>query len=140
MRRYLLVANQTLGGQPLLEKVRALMAEGPCQFHLIVPATHPHDHLTWTEGEATAIARHRLEEALHELRSLGAEVDGEVGDERPVDAVGDAIRARPGYDAILISTLPRGVSRWLGQDLPHRLGRAFSLPVIHVTGTPVAPG
>lgn len=140
MRRYLVVANQTLGGQSLVDKVRALMAEGPCQFHLVVPATHPHEHLTWTEGGATAIARHRLDEALAELRSLGADVDGEIGDERPVDAVGDALRARPGYDAILLSTLPPGLSRWLNQDLPHRLERAFGVPVVHLTGTPVASG
>lgn len=149
MRRYLVVANQTLGGRPLLDKVRALMSEGPCQFHVVVPATHPHEHLTWTEGAASAIARTRLEQALLDLRALGADVDGEVGDERPVDAVGDAIRAsqrapnaadRLPYDAILLSTLPPGLSRWLGQDLPHRLERAYSLPVMHVTGTPVASG
>ncbi len=140
MRRYLVVANQTLCGRPLVDKVRELMAEGPCQFHLVVPATHPHEHLTWTEGGATAIARHRLEEALFELRALGADVGGEVGDERPVDAVGDALRASLGFDAILLSTLPPGLSRWLGQDLPHRLERAFSLPVVQVTGTPITSG
>ncbi|MFP5319850.1 MAG: hypothetical protein ACLGI2_16350 [Acidimicrobiia bacterium] len=137
MRRYLVVANQTLGGQPLVDKVRALMAEGPCQFHLVVPATHPHEHLTWTEGGAAAIARRRLDEALAALRALGADVDGEVGDERPVDAVGDAIRAGPPFDAILLSTLPPGLSRWLGQDLPHRLQRRYSLPIVQLTGSPV---
>jgi len=136
MRRYLIVANQTLGGQPLAEKVRTLMADGPCRFHVVVPATHPHHHMTWTEGEAISIARHRLEEALGQFRALGADVDGTVGDGRPVDAVGDAIRAAPAgepYHAILLSTLPPGLSRWLKQDLPHRLSRAFGLPVIHVT-------
>ncbi|MGH9224790.1 MAG: hypothetical protein ACRD2W_13670 [Acidimicrobiales bacterium] len=138
MRRYLIVANQTLGGQPLADKVRELMAGGPCRFHVVVPATHPHHHITWTEGEAVAIARHRLDEALERLRALGADVDGNVGDGRPVDAVGDAIRAGPSgepYHAILLSTLPPGLSRWLNQDLPHRLERAFELPVIHVTAT-----
>jgi len=137
MRRYLVVANQTLGGQPLVDKVRELMAGGPCQFHLVVPATHPHEHLTWTEGGATAVARQRLDEAIVRLRALGADIDGHVGDERPVDAVGDAIRAGPPYDAILLSTLPPGVSRWLGQDLPHRLQRAYEIPVLHLVGTPV---
>lgn len=134
MRRYLIVANQTLGGPPLAGKVQELMAEGPCRFHVVVPATHPHQHMTWTEGEAVVIARHRLDEALDRLRALGADVDGDVGDGRPVDAVGDAIRASAEpFDAILLSTLPPGVSRWLNQDLPHRLQRAFGLPIIHVT-------
>src|SRR5262245_8290438 len=111
MRRYLVVANQTLGGQPLADKLAELMAAEPCRFHLVVPATHPHRHLVWTEGEAIALARERLEEALFRLRALGADVDGEVGDERPVDAVGDAIRAGPPYDAVIVSTLPPGISR-----------------------------
>lgn len=140
MRRYLVVANQTLGGQPLADKVEKLMAAGPCRFHLVVPATHPHHHMTWTEGEAVALAKARLEEALFQFRALGAEVDGVVGDERPVDAVADAIRAGPPYDAIVLSTLPPGLSRWLRQDLPHRLARQFELPVIHVTRQVAATG
>jgi GABA permease len=134
MRHYLVVANQTLGGQPLADKVKDLMAAGPCRFHVVVPATHPRHHMTWTEGEATAIARGRLEAAITRLRGMGAEVDGEVGDARPVDAVGDAIRSGPRFDAIVLSTLPPGLSRWLGQDLPHRLERNFGLPVIHLVG------
>jgi hypothetical protein len=134
MRRYLVVANQTLGGQPLADQVGELMSSGPCQFHLVVPATHPRHHLTWTEGGATAVARQRLDQALAALRALGADADGEVGDARAMDAVGDAIRTGPPYDAIVLSTLPHGVSRWLGQNLPHRLERAFGLPVIHLVG------
>lgn len=39
MRRYLIVANQTLGGDQLLEAIRERMAAGPSHFHLLVPAT-----------------------------------------------------------------------------------------------------
>lgn len=138
MRRYLVVANQTLVGEPLAAKVRELMGTGPCQFYLVVPATHPHHHATWTEGGATAIATRRLGGALVRLRALGAEVEGHVGDERPADAVRDAILAGPHFDAIVLSTLPPGISRWMRQDLPHRLERAFGLPIIHVTDVAVA--
>jgi hypothetical protein len=138
MRHYLVVANQTLVGHPLAAKVRELMGSGPCRFYLVVPATHPHHHATWTEGGAMAIAARRLDEALVHLRALGAEVEGHVGDARPVDAVGDAIRAGPAFDAIVLSTLPPGLSRWLRQDLPHRLDRTFGLPIIHVAGAVVA--
>jgi hypothetical protein len=61
MRRYLVVANQTLGSNELYEEVRACLASGPCTFHIVVPATPPTEHLTWTEGEAHALARDRLE-------------------------------------------------------------------------------
>ena len=39
MRRYLVVANQTLGGEELSAAIRERMAAGDCHFHLVVPAT-----------------------------------------------------------------------------------------------------
>jgi hypothetical protein len=39
VRRYLVVANQTLGGEELLAAIRERMAGGECHFHLVVPAT-----------------------------------------------------------------------------------------------------
>ena len=42
---------------------------------------------------------------------------------------------REQFDEIILSTLPPGVSRWLKQDLPHRVERDFSLPVSHVIAT-----
>jgi cell pole-organizing protein PopZ len=133
VRRYLVVANQTLGGEPLADAVKACLAAGPASFHVVVPATQPRDHAVWTEGEARALAQRRLEAALDRFRTLGAEVDGEVGDERPLEAIADAVRERE-FDEIILSTLPPGLSRWLRQDLPHRVERQFDLPVRHVIG------
>ena len=39
MRRYLVVANQTLGGDDLLARVRERLRAGPSHFHVLVPAT-----------------------------------------------------------------------------------------------------
>jgi hypothetical protein len=39
VRRYLVVANQTLGGEELLTAIRERMAGGDSHFHLLVPAT-----------------------------------------------------------------------------------------------------
>jgi hypothetical protein len=133
MRRYLIVANQTLGGGALLTKLKSLADAGPASFHVLVPATHPKKQWTWTEGEAVAIANRRLERALDAFRGLGAEVTGSVGVERPMDAIRDALRTHE-IDEIVISTLPSGPSRWLRQDLPHRVARWFELPVSHVIG------
>ena len=134
MRRYLVVANQTLGGEHLEEKVRACLAAGPSRFHILVPATQPDDHAVWTEGEAQAIASRRLEQALERFRELGAEAEGEIGDERALQAIADAVRDRD-FDEVILSTLPPGLSRWLRQDLPHRVERTFDLTVTHVVGT-----
>jgi hypothetical protein len=39
VRRYLVVANQTLGGEELWAAIRERIAGGDCHFHLVVPAT-----------------------------------------------------------------------------------------------------
>lgn len=131
MRRVLVVANQTLGGSHLLEEVRRTLAAGPCRFHVVVPATPPQDHAVWTEGEATAVARERLEAALERFQAMGAEAEGEVGDADPILAIADALADRE-VDEVILSTLPPGISRWMRLDLPSRVERRFHLPVTHV--------
>jgi hypothetical protein len=131
MRRYLVVANQTLGGAHLMGKIQEALAAGPCVFHILVPATPPGHFATWTEGEALAVAQERLDAALSRFKELNAEADGEVGDPNPLQAISDALRERT-FDEIILSTLPSGASRWLKQDLPHRVERSFAIPVTHV--------
>lgn len=133
MRRYLVVANQTLAGEALASKIRELARRERCSFHIVVPATPPRDH-AWTEGEARATARRRLEVALSRFRTLALEADGEVGDASPMLAIEDALREHGPFDAVVLSTLPPGMSRWLRLDLPHRVGSVFGLPVHHVIG------
>ena len=138
MRRYLVVANQTLLGEPLLARVQGCLDAGPCQFHLVVPATHTPGRAVWTEGHDRAVAAERLAEGLERFRALGADVVGEVGDARPIDAIRDAMLHAPPFDEIILSTLPPGPSRWLRQDLPHRIQRTFELPMSHVVARAAA--
>ena len=135
MRRYLVVANQTLGGESLLEAIRARMAGGPCSFHVVVPATPPAEYLTWTEGDAAAIAQARLDRALARFGEVGADASGAVGDRNPILAIEDALRDQE-FDEIILSTLPPGISRWLKLDLPSRVIDHFRLPVTHVVAEP----
>jgi hypothetical protein len=69
---------------------------------------------------------------LHHLGAATAE--GEVGDRNPVRAIRTSLK-RDGrqFDEIIISTLPRRISRWLRMDLPQRVKREFGLPVTVVT-------
>jgi GABA permease len=129
MRRYLVVANQTLGGGHLLSLLREL-AEKPATFHVLVPATPSPDH-PWTEGEANAIAHRRLEIALARFREAGLEVTGEIGDGRPLQAIDDVLTREP-FDEIVLSTLPPRFSRWLKLDLIHRAEANYGLPIRHV--------
>jgi hypothetical protein len=132
-RRYLVVANQTLGGAALVARLRQCVAEGPCEFHVLVPA-NIHEGWIADEDSDAALAHQRLDQALTQLRGLGAEVSGEVGDVSPVDAINDVLR-RSDFDEIILSTLPPGVSRWLRLDLPSRVERSVSIPVTHVVAT-----
>lgn len=135
MRRVLIVANETAGGRHLHDEVRRRMAREPHSFFLVTPPSPPHHTMTFTEGEARADARERLEHALASLRELGADIDGIVGVSRPMDAIADVLWTRA-FDEIIVSTLPHAVSRWLRIDLPHRVEKRFGLPVTHVVAEP----
>lgn len=139
MRRYLVVANQTLVGEHLLETLREKVAEGPCSVHVLVPATADPAAWSYTHEDAVSAARSRLESAIARFSTLGVEVDGEVGDERVVDAISDAC-GQGSYDEVILSTLPPGISRWLGLDVISRVERGCSLPVTHVIGSPSTAG
>ena len=55
-----------------------------------------------------------------------------IGNYDPLVAVQEELRGG-GYDAVVISTLPPGVSRWLRMDLPARVSRHFPrIRVFHV--------
>lgn len=136
MGRYLVVANQTLGGEALLARLQELTGGGSSQVHVVVPAsadptTAFHDHDADRE-----LAERRLTEALERFGALDATVTGEVGDHRPVDAVGDVLRRGETFDRIVVSTLPSGVSRWLRLDTISRIERAVDVPVEHIAGQP----
>jgi hypothetical protein len=142
--RYLLVANETLGGEHLMDEVRRRRAAGPSSFYVIVPNTHPRD-ISWlvlpgaatvsspdAEHRATLTAQSRLHQAIDELRAEGLEVDGDLGDPDPLTAIGQALAGQD-FDEIIISMLPSGVSRWLRMDLPQQAQRKFKMPVTTVT-------
>lgn len=131
MRRYLVVANQTLGGEHLLQMVRSAMEQDHCSFFVVVPASSDPHAWSHAQEEDRAIAAARLREALERFRRLGATVDGAVGDPRPDDAVLDVLSQAP-FDEIIVSTLPPGVSRWLRMDVVSRIRRAAPVPVRHL--------
>ncbi len=132
MRSCLVVANQTLAGRELAEVIEERLRAVPTRFLVVVPLSPIGHLLTWDEEESRMAARARLEAILTRLQERGVEAAGEIGDRDPVEAARDALRAFAA-DEIILSTLPSGISRWLGQDVPSRLRAAVRIPVIVIT-------
>jgi nucleotide-binding universal stress UspA family protein len=154
MRRYLVVANQTLHRPELRDELRKRISEGPCSFFVLVPNTKaahydavavgavlPQPGMWWwvtdyappaTDEQATAQARERLSEMLASLAAQGVPVQSALGSSSPLEAM-EQVLADHQFDEIILAVLPRPFSRWLGADLPRQAERRFGLPVTTVT-------
>jgi hypothetical protein len=133
--RYLLVAHQTAERKELLDAAKRLASEDShARFTLLVPATPVGDLLMWEEGEAKDLARTRAESAAAMLKRSGIDLVGvRVGDADPVLAIDDEFLAGRRYEAVVISTLPPGISRWIKMDVVSRLRRNRPrLRIIHI--------
>lgn len=152
VKRYLIVANQTLAGETIPRLVSERAALGPSEFHLLVPATRsketqrlmtgvadPMSGYTVVAPEDLSVARardrdqaeQRLSTFLVRLAEHRDKLTSEVGGHDPFAAIANVME-RSSFDEIIISTLPNSVSRWLKMDLPSRVERAFSIPVVVV--------
>lgn len=131
MREILVIANRTLGGEKLLNTVRARAAEGETSFRLVVPQTKPAAGLVIYDDAVRESAQVRVDLAMSLLASEGIDASGEVGDPDPFMAAMDAIAARR-PDEVIVSTHPATQSGWLRRDLIERIERASGLPVEHI--------
>ena len=123
-----------------MERLGQLEGEHPGSvFSLLVPATPTGQLLASDAGADERVqALGRAAEARAKLQAAGFTVARvEVGDSSPLLAIEGEMRARPGeYDAIVLSTFPPGLSRWLRLDLRRQAARRFDLPVIPVVAQP----
>lgn len=135
MRRYLIVAHRTLGGDHLFDHLRHLRADDPhCRFHVLVPRYHPTDH-PWDEGRVEVAAREALDETLERMASMGFGATGSVGDAKPVMAVDDCVRAEVDdpFCAMVVSTFPEARSPWWKAEVPDQLAKRYpAVPVVHL--------
>jgi hypothetical protein len=132
MRRILVIANETVGGQRLRQTLQEKTADANAEVFVVSPALNsPLRHWVSDEDNARAAAQQRLDVSLDRLAGDGLRARGEVGDGDPLQALEDALR-KFGADEIVISTHPPGKSHWLEQNLVEQARERFDLPVTHV--------
>ena len=130
--RILVVANETLSGRALRDEISQRGHRGEAQLKVVCPALNSKiKHWTNEEDDARAAAGLRLERLLANLRSEGFAVDGDIGDDDPLQAMEDALR-RFHADEVIISTHPPGKSNWLERDVVERARGRFDIEVRHV--------
>ncbi len=132
MKEILVVANRTLGGEKLLDAVRARAAGGgDVRFRLVVPQSKPSAGLVIYDEAVRESAQVRVDLAISLVAGEGIQATGEVGDPDPFLATMDAIAEhRP--DEIILSTHPATQSGWLRRDLIERIQNASGLAVEHI--------
>ena len=131
MPHILVVANQTIGGAPLMTLVKERAREDDTSFTLVVPMTRPRSGYVIYDDAVRDSAQVRLDLTLSYLRDADVVAHGELGDEDPYTATLDAIdEYHP--DEVIISTLPQATSGWLRRDLVERIQDVAGAPVTHM--------
>jgi hypothetical protein len=131
MRTILAVANETIGGQSLIDTILEKTAGGDTRVVICVPRTKPRFGNIIYDDAVYDAAQIRIDLARGFLRTKGIDSVGDVGDPDPYSATMDAI-AEFSPDEVVVSTLPAQASGWLRHDLIERIEGASGLPVTHV--------
>ncbi|MEA2458304.1 MAG: hypothetical protein QOC95_1276 [Thermoleophilaceae bacterium] len=124
--RTLVVANETVGGEPLIGLLQGKAQESPHRFIVISPQGGSGDG---------ADAHERLAHTLQRLHEKGLDATGQVMDPDPFTAIQNALQFYA-VDEIVISTFPSTRSGWLRNDLVGRVQASTSKPVEHVVVNP----
>jgi hypothetical protein len=120
----LVIANETVVGDPLLDRIRERAKRSPASFLLICPQSDP------SQGEHPEAER-RLRRSLAVLRGEGIDAHGQVAHPDPYTAAMQAVHDER-VDEIIVSTFGPEQSGWLRKDLVERLRKDSKLPVEHV--------
>jgi hypothetical protein len=129
----LVIANETVIGEPLLDRIRQRARESEASFLIVCPQSDP------TQA-AHPEAERRLRLALSRLRDDGIDVHGQIAHPDPYTAALQSIEDER-TDEIIVSTFPGDTgSSWLRRDLVGRLRGETGLPVEHVVVEPSAVG
>lgn len=132
IHRILIVADERFRAGDFLAELRSHMKvpEATVQIYIVAPAlaASPMDHEMANFDEPIAEARERLDAIIADLKTVGLEALGRVGDGDPVTAVGDGLREFPADEVIVISHV-ESQRAYAEKDLWERLRLDYSLPI-----------
>ena len=123
----LVIANETVLGESLLDRIRARAAESPAAFLVVCPQSDP------DAGEHPEAER-RLRAALSTLRAEGIEAHGQIAHPDPYTAAMQVLEDER-VDEVIISTFAGERSGWLRRDVVERLRKDAGVPVEHVVAS-----
>lgn len=131
-RNVLVVANETVVGKALIDRIRERAERGPASFLIISPQSDP-------TQSAHPEAERRLRRVLSELRAAGIDAHGQVAHPDPYTAAMQAIEDER-TDEVIVSTFEPARSPWMRKNLVQRLHEDAKLPVEHVVIAPEEVG
>jgi hypothetical protein len=140
MASYLLIANETAESPEMVHAVAEIKADDPdAEFVIVIPATPLNllQQFEDTAKSARGLAAQRAQSTRRHLESLGIRVRStRIGNWDPYVAIEEEL-LNDNYEAIVLSTLPPGLSRWLRMDLPSRVARRHpDIRLVHVVSRP----
>ncbi len=135
MIRYLVLVDTPLRGATAMAELERLNTAAAL-FHIVVPARALSDDERTllesgegSESHEVLAARSGVQNAVDQLEKAGLNVTGAVGSENPIDAIEEALEAER-FDAVVVVTEPAGIAGWVNLDLPSRIERHVSEPVV----------
>jgi hypothetical protein len=134
VRNVLLVKIAEIEGDALRERVRQHLGGEEARIRVVTPASKI-GVLEWLSSDVDA-ARVEAGERAHEAAdALGEsptkEVDAEVGDVDPVQAIEDALRTFPA-DELLLVTPTEDEKEWLEKGTSRAALERFTLPITQI--------
>jgi hypothetical protein len=132
-RRLLVVATAPVEHEELRRRVRDHAGDDEADVHVVAPAVDlsPLEWLASDEDEAREEAAGVAREAKQAVEPEAEDVDAEVGDTDPLQAIEDALREFPA-DEVIVVTRPGDEASWLEADAGEEAKRRFRIPVTHL--------
>ncbi|MBA3331925.1 MAG: hypothetical protein H0T39_13830 [Actinobacteria bacterium] len=132
-RNILVLTTVSVDVGPITRQVQEAAGGDSVNVRVVTPAVKqsPMQWLTNEEDDARIDAG-QTAEAVAEALPVDGEVQTEVGDSDPVQAIEDALRTFPA-DEIVVATRPGKDATWLEQGSAERAFQQFNLPVRRLT-------